>query len=427
MSGVAILQEEHRAPREPFQLAGAIPLPAGASSSLIKNPVDYNLLTYCFEPCSIKVYELDNSSATSAKEQLQLVLKEIPQIILPPPPLTPAGPVKVDMTLFVAENVKPLSAAKLSCAVVRLPMERHLDRSVDERALDAMKSALEARGLVNISETSLTGFVGLSSPVDVERLTSLTEPIRDNLGIELKFYPVDRYLPPTYYTTIAVYVAESRIPESYYAQDLNKLVTMYNDTHDEKGWVSNKRMRDDGWYLVDPSSPLLAQYLCQRPSPSGHYYDFVFHRNSSSKSFNRNVIMAARAAKDAKYRSTIKPADDARFKQRTQLPGVFLNIPKRKRPAPIVQPNLTSSIDIGGLSMTTTETPEFFVHVPKRKRPDPIVQTTPTSFTDIHGLSMPTTIPAVVTQASLPLRPASTTTFSSSSGANRDWRRTPAR
>ncbi|EIW72952.1 hypothetical protein TREMEDRAFT_56089 [Tremella mesenterica DSM 1558] len=77
--------------------------------------------------------------------------------------------------------------------------------------------------------------------------------------------------------------------------------------------------------------------------------------------------------------------------------------------------------------MTTTETPGFFVHVPKRKRPDPIVQTTPTSFTDIHGLSMPTTIPAVVTQASLPLRPASTTTFSSSSGANRDWRRTPAR
>lgn len=51
--------------------------------------------------------------------------------------------------------------------------------------------------------------------------------------------------------------------------------------------------------MVNPSCPLLAHYICKHAYPSSFYYDLVYQLNSRLKSFNRKVLLAARASKDA--------------------------------------------------------------------------------------------------------------------------------
>ena len=107
------------------------------------------------------------------------------------------------------------------------------------------------------------GCLGLKSPRQIKALIAKS-PDTNAKGWNLSMKPVDRYIPPTYMTTIAVFIADSRIPDKRFALDLNRLAIEWNETHpDDKGWVTYRRPSPDGvWYFADPSSQLLAQYLC---------------------------------------------------------------------------------------------------------------------------------------------------------------------
>ena len=326
---------------------------------------DQSQETYPFHSCGLKVFGFSDMALDQAISHLRSDIQNAVIPPLPPIRDTPSLPPSTIADFdFVAGNRG--NKARQSAIVIRFKMEKHLAGTVDERWLDAIKTFLEDLGYecvweesrnngrstvgffemsgpiiatatdnvsattiarqslsssmaaagisytdawrVTLTETSILGSFGVKAPSAL--VTAISNGTVEQDGNTLTLRAADRFLAATYLCTIGVFVGDARETAKTYKKHLRDSTRQWIhrpvsdlDKGPRYGFVRNIRLSDDGlWLLADPSCCLLAYYLCFKRSPSGFYYDFVYHINSSLKNFNRDIIISSRDRKDAQIR-----------------------------------------------------------------------------------------------------------------------------
>jgi hypothetical protein len=83
---------------------------------------------------------------------------------------------------------------------------------------------------------------------------------------KLVIHPPTAYTYPSYFTTLAVFVGESRLPESTYIDARLAAARTYMKDNDSSGaWTTNNHITEDqAWFVFDPSSSTFANYLTKQ-------------------------------------------------------------------------------------------------------------------------------------------------------------------
>lgn len=160
---------------------------------------------------------------------------------------------------------------------------------------------------------SLSGHAACSNPRGIAELikdspVQLLLPPPNDCFWKCELSPADDFIPVTYGTTIATYIAGRYVSDTQLANDLHNLACEFNKDRPQvtqRWYFRTGRSPCGKWFLCDPSHLDLAAYLCSVPNITEDFYELAYNINSGfPAAFKLEEINRKKAEKTAAYNAT---------------------------------------------------------------------------------------------------------------------------
>lgn len=348
-------------------------------------------LAEVWAPWSFKIYELDDSTKHSARDEAHRIVHSLGPIYATPNPFSGStNPIRVPLDKLIFDNANKASDRKDSTAMVSFSANDLEYGRVSQDCLAAVLLACENAGyechfataqgndrltalnyeirpplgveidskLISkltktVADTTLesvftkerctlahkwnwqrdrstgimTGACAETRPFRAKRLAEKSPFVLDN-GYRVSFSR-PRFIQPHYFTALALYIGDDACTsDDTYRLGLEELAKEYEQKFNVKVGIGEPGLSDDGrFFLFEPSEAHFATYLCQMPQGNGFFCERVYDLNEQSSNFNRKNIHERRLALLRKYQETERFAE--RIEDREAIEALILSSEKR--------------------------------------------------------------------------------------------------